>query len=437
MSQITRCPSCATLFKVVPDQLRISDGWVRCGQCKKVFDATLSLQEAPAPAPLPPEPETVPLDSPPVASLSPWGEAAGSTDAGAGTHPEEAALPAVAETDAEAGGPSMAAPTSVLRTDESQGTGAVAVAETESAEEAGDHQATGTSSPDLQWLLPPPAEPAKDMVATAQVHQPAQEPLFSPVLTPASSVESTGELEGNGSAGEIPGGDADTDNGTHRVGGDSQDPAAQLSSHDLPAPEAGSEPSGAAPALAGEEEDPGLALPAATEPSFVRSARRKALWHRPAVRLALGGCALLLAAVLLAQVAVQQRHYLASAQPQWHPALQALCTALQCDLQPYQHIASVAVDSSSFNKLRGTTYRFALVLKNQSEVAVALPAVELTLTDTSEQPLLRRVLTPDELAAPATLPPGGEWMGSVEMDLQLAGNADARIAGYRVLAFYP
>src|ERR1035437_945547 len=43
MSQITRCPACQTLFRVVPDQLRISEGWVRCGQCDEIFDATLRL----------------------------------------------------------------------------------------------------------------------------------------------------------------------------------------------------------------------------------------------------------------------------------------------------------------------------------------------------------------------------------------------------------
>jgi predicted Zn finger-like uncharacterized protein len=32
------------MFKVVPDQLRISDGWVRCGQCDEVFDANAHLQ---------------------------------------------------------------------------------------------------------------------------------------------------------------------------------------------------------------------------------------------------------------------------------------------------------------------------------------------------------------------------------------------------------
>jgi predicted Zn finger-like uncharacterized protein len=31
------------MFRVVPDQLRISDGWVRCGQCNEVFDANANL----------------------------------------------------------------------------------------------------------------------------------------------------------------------------------------------------------------------------------------------------------------------------------------------------------------------------------------------------------------------------------------------------------
>ena len=39
MSLATRCPSCGTVFRVVLDQLRISEGWVRCGRCNAVFDA--------------------------------------------------------------------------------------------------------------------------------------------------------------------------------------------------------------------------------------------------------------------------------------------------------------------------------------------------------------------------------------------------------------
>lgn len=44
MSLVTRCPACGTHFKVVPDQLRISEGWVRCGQCDEVFDAQAHMQ---------------------------------------------------------------------------------------------------------------------------------------------------------------------------------------------------------------------------------------------------------------------------------------------------------------------------------------------------------------------------------------------------------
>lgn len=39
MSFVTRCTACDTLFKVRADQLKVSDGWVRCSQCAAVFDA--------------------------------------------------------------------------------------------------------------------------------------------------------------------------------------------------------------------------------------------------------------------------------------------------------------------------------------------------------------------------------------------------------------
>jgi predicted Zn finger-like uncharacterized protein len=45
MSLITSCPACGTMFRVVPDQLKISEGWVRCGHCSEVFDATANLSD--------------------------------------------------------------------------------------------------------------------------------------------------------------------------------------------------------------------------------------------------------------------------------------------------------------------------------------------------------------------------------------------------------
>ena len=45
MSLLTRCPACETLYRLVPDQLRISQGWVKCGQCSEIFDASQHLIE--------------------------------------------------------------------------------------------------------------------------------------------------------------------------------------------------------------------------------------------------------------------------------------------------------------------------------------------------------------------------------------------------------
>jgi predicted Zn finger-like uncharacterized protein len=43
MSLATRCSSCGTVFRVVQDQLKISEGWVRCGRCHAVFNALEGL----------------------------------------------------------------------------------------------------------------------------------------------------------------------------------------------------------------------------------------------------------------------------------------------------------------------------------------------------------------------------------------------------------
>ncbi|RMX04316.1 DUF3426 domain-containing protein [Corticibacter populi] len=58
MSLVTRCPACGTRFKLAPQQLQASDGWVRCGRCSGIFDATQYLQPS-----LPPE-EMVPAGVP-------------------------------------------------------------------------------------------------------------------------------------------------------------------------------------------------------------------------------------------------------------------------------------------------------------------------------------------------------------------------------------
>ena len=48
MTLATRCPSCGTVFRVVQDQLRVSQGWVRCGRCSEAFNAQEAMVDWPA-----------------------------------------------------------------------------------------------------------------------------------------------------------------------------------------------------------------------------------------------------------------------------------------------------------------------------------------------------------------------------------------------------
>ena len=43
MALAARCPHCRALFRVVADQFKLRGGLVRCGECRKVFDAIGSL----------------------------------------------------------------------------------------------------------------------------------------------------------------------------------------------------------------------------------------------------------------------------------------------------------------------------------------------------------------------------------------------------------
>ena len=74
----TVCPKCALTLAVTADDLRVGQGYVRCGRCSNVFNALLTLSEEPAPAgatspaPTPPPAEVLPSHAePPPASGPP------------------------------------------------------------------------------------------------------------------------------------------------------------------------------------------------------------------------------------------------------------------------------------------------------------------------------------------------------------------------------
>lgn len=178
--------------------------------------------------------------------------------------------------------------------------------------------------------------------------------------------------------------------------------------------------------------------------SFVRDARRQAFWRRPLVRVLLVFLALLLMALLALQLAVQQRDRLAVFEPRLKPALQMICDVLACNVGPMRQIEAIVIDSSSFNKVNDSLYALSFVIKNTTATAVAMPSLEVTLTDSQDQAVIRRVLTPVQFGMPSgLLTASAEFSGALTLQLtpleapRDAGNVSRRVAGYRLLAFYP
>ena len=79
MSLATSCTSCGTVFRVVQDQLKVSEGWVRCGKCGEVFSALEGLFDLerdgrpsrPAPVAAPASAAAEPIEALPEPSADP------------------------------------------------------------------------------------------------------------------------------------------------------------------------------------------------------------------------------------------------------------------------------------------------------------------------------------------------------------------------------
>jgi predicted Zn finger-like uncharacterized protein len=356
MSLITSCPACGTMFRVVPDQLKISEGWVRCGHCAEVFDASAYLTD-----------ESV-LDQLHAAQAA---AAADMSNVPAFLISRSADLPSDAAPAADAGSTQPA---------------------TMPVELATRPAALSERTPSMQSAAEGAAPGSSFFGADSESLEAS--PLDSPFVFRRSDLADDGEPSVLPPA-----------------------PPREVRSRS-------------------EQEDHEPTPAELGDVSFVRQARRRAFWRRPLVRMLLVLVGLALAALLALQFAYQDRDRLALAQPELRPALQRMCELLQCRLGAPRQIESLVIESSSFNRVRDDTYRLAFTLRNTARVPVAVPAMELTVTDAQDQPIARRVLLPADLGAPAeAIPPAAEWSRNAGVVVNLP--APAAVAGYRLLAFYP
>ncbi|MCM3562548.1 DUF3426 domain-containing protein [Hydrogenophaga intermedia] len=405
MSFTTRCPACGTVFRVVADQLKISDGWVRCGHCSDVFDATIHLQ-AWVPAAKSPGPDREP--------------AAPTTPAGAVPAPAPEATPGPSPVSTPL--PTDSPPQDVPDDDDLRawfGDGPL------------DPPSAGQSPAQLVPDETPSALPRSSAAQTLQEAAGASEPE---TLHEADPAQASSAQEAAASAEPVPAPDfqAELERFAQTVRASTPVAALPATAREDRASETQPTPVAQPPA----EDVAQDASADAAMPGFIRQARRRAFWSSAGVRAALGVVALLLGALLAAQWAVQQRHQLVATYPQARPWMAQVCGWLGCDLAPLRRIEAVEIESAELVRRLGNFYSFDFVLRNRSSLEVATPALELTLTGLGTQPIARRVFLPQDWPdAPAALPPGGTVSVSLRLALMLGD--DAPTAGYRALAFYP
>lgn len=405
MNLATRCTACGTIFRVVQDQLRVSEGWVRCGRCAEVFDAREQLFDlerdtpppwpphgaepeadtrpaAPPPAPVFQQPPPPPLPPPPPPVPPPMAYAPSPVQPPPDTTwvtPEDEELNPFA--------PPRAVPDEVEQ-------GFEAEAETEEALASAERREPFLDEP------PPLPDPRSDLPEPKGMRFAEDEPQEP--LPP----DEFGPL-----------------------------PRAPLPDDDRPDVLLSISPGLAADPPANPPPDKPDPAAAAAVPSFMRQANAAQRWQRPGVRIALSSASVLLLALLLAQGLWLGREALAAHYPGTKPALQAMSQAMGQELQPWRHIEALSVESSGLNPAGGSGnhYRFSLSLRNGSNWEVAHPWVDLSLTDAAGQVLVRRMLSPADLQ-------GGKASiaGGADQQLQLVfSSGNQKISGYTVELFYP
>jgi hypothetical protein len=151
-----------------------------------------------------------------------------------------------------------------------------------------------------------------------------------------------------------------------------------------------------------------------------------------------GLIALALVIVLIAQLAWWRREAIMVYWPDSQPLFARACAHLGCQLMPPRDIDGLQVEASDLRQIDGPhRLELRVPLRNRYGIALAYPAIELTLFDSKNEVAIRRILWPQDYAPPGTtitagLPPHTTQTMIVRLD---SGNAIA--TNFRVQIFYP
>lgn len=149
--------------------------------------------------------------------------------------------------------------------------------------------------------------------------------------------------------------------------------------------------------------------------------------------------AVLLVLALAGQVIFRFRSELAITVPSLKPALEVFSQALSTDLPLPRHVELVSIEASDLQNdpARGNLLVLNATLRNRAAYEQAYPSLELSLTNTADAAIARRVLPPAEYLS-AKIPADQPFKANTDVAVRLWIEArDISAAGYRLYVFYP
>ncbi|KQR85347.1 hypothetical protein ASG35_26455 [Burkholderia sp. Leaf177] len=450
MALATRCPHCDTVFRLDPHLLAPHDGRVRCGHCQEIFDAahyqfdrdaiavTARAAATPVHAPAPASAPNYGADP-----ASPWAEkssaevAGGKNDAlGIPLHPFIPDTALGPQTENEIPG-TPAHPRHVEPVEEPFAGLAAAQAQANSrtrdaSDFPGDGRAespwheinrpearaeanTQTRNDPFIGRTEPEPEPARRVdpfIGRTEPFVGRTEPRTAPRPEPRAVPEAPpprrAEAPPSAAWGEDP---------------DEEDDHADHAHH------ADAEPRFGRPASA---------VPPPSEPFPVIRETRPAARSGTAWKVIGSLIALVLLVGLAAQAAWWQRETVMVYWPASQPLIAQACEQVGCAVAPPRDIDGLQIENSGLRQVDGShKLELKLSLRNRFDLAIAYPALELTLLDDKNNVAIRRVLWPQDYARPGTQIGTGLAARSTQPVIVRLDTGDAVAANYRVQIFYP
>ncbi len=148
---------------------------------------------------------------------------------------------------------------------------------------------------------------------------------------------------------------------------------------------------------------------------------------------------LLLLIVLAGQLVFRFRTEIAVSLPDLRPMLEAFSQVFDADIPLPRNVELVSIETSDLqtDTARGNLLVLNATLRNRASYGQAYPSLELSLTDTADAAIARRVFLPAEYLSPKN-PANQPFAPNSDIAVRLWIEAkDISAAGYRLYVFYP